>query len=291
MRLRLALPLGVALFAALAAAPAVRAQDAPAQRVVLTDGRVLVGTVVRNGDGTITVTDASGVRTVVPADRVRTQTTMARGAFAQRDPSASRLFIAPTARVIPGGQKRISTFTIMPSFGVGIADRADVSVYATIPVVEGGFVGANAKVSLLQTPGAAVSVGASAGTAYGFDSSDTPFGGTAYLLGTLGNDARSVTAGVFGLYGGSLGDDVSVGDGFGLLLGGDLQVSNRVKLITENMVAIPTGSGNAGTASYHLAGARFFSGGVAGDLALAAVNGDGEFHLIPFPYFGFSYTF
>lgn len=154
------LPLLAALAAlALAGPSAVRAQDVPQQRVVLTDGRVLVGTVVDNGDGTITITDASGVQTVVPADRVRSQAQIAPGAFAQTDPSGSRLFIAPTARVIPGGQKRLSTFTIMPSLGFGLGDRADVSVYATIPVADGGFAGVNGKVILLDAPGTTVAVG------------------------------------------------------------------------------------------------------------------------------------
>lgn len=287
MRLRLAL----ALVAVLAAAPAVRAQDAPRTRVVLTDGRVLVGTVVDNGDGTITVTDASGVRTVVPADRVRSQSAMTRGAFAQTDPAHSRLFIAPTARVIPAGQKRLSTFTIMPSLGVGLGGRADVSAYATIPTGDGGFAGVNGKAALLQTPSTAVAVGGSLGTAYGFDDSDaTPIGGTVYLLGTIGREDLSVTAGVFGLYGGVLGEDVDVGNGAGLLLGGDYQVSNRVKLMTENLLVLPFEDGG-GNASYHLAGARFFSGGVTGDLALAIVQAEGDVQVIPFPYFGFSYTF
>ncbi|MBE2185944.1 MAG: hypothetical protein IAE99_04135 [Rhodothermales bacterium] len=287
MRLRLAL----AFAAALAAAPIARAQDAPNTRVVLTDGRVLVGTVVDNGDGTLTITDRSGVRTVVPADRVRSQTTVAAGAYAQTDPANSRLFIAPTARVIPDGQKRLSTFTIMPSFGVGIGGRADVSIYATIPTGDGGFAGLNGKVALVQTPSTAVAAGASIGTAYGVGGIDeTPFGGTFYLLGTFGSESRSVTAGAFGFYGGALGESLEVGNGMGVLLGGDYQIANRVKLMSENMIAILFESGG-GVGTYHLAGARFFSGGVTGDLAVAIVQGDGEVQVSPIPYFGFSYNF
>ena len=286
MRLRLAL----AFAAALAAAPIARAQDAPNTRVVLTDGRVLVGTVVDNGDGTITVTDRSGVRTVVPADRVRSQTTVAANAYAQTDPSDSRLFIAPTARVIPAGQRRLSTFTFMPSFGVGIGGRADVSAYATIPTGDGGFAGLNGKVAVVQTPSTTVSVGGSIGTAYATGSDATPIGGTFYLLGTFGSESRSVTAGAFGFYGGALGESLDAGNGMGVLLGGDYQIANRVKLMSENMIVIPFESGG-GVGSYHLAGARFFSGGVTGDLALAILQGDGDVTVSPIPYFGFSYNF
>lgn len=284
--------LAASLFAAaLAAAPTVRAQDATNTRVVLTDGRVLVGTVVDNGDGTLTVTEASGVRTVVPTDRVRSQTVVAAGAYAQTDPSNSRLFIAPTAHVIPAGQKRLSTFTLMPSLGVGIGGRADVSVYATIPIAVGGFVGVNGKVAVVQTPSAAVSVGGSIGTAYGIGSVDgTPIGGTVYLLGTFGSEARSFTAGAFGFYGGALGENVDIGNGMGVLLGGGVQISNRAKLMTENMIVIPFESGS-GIGSYHLAGARFFSGGVTGDIALTIVQGEGAVQVSPIPYFGFSYNF
>ena len=208
----------------------------------------------------------------------------------RNDPAGSRMFITPTGTTIPQGQRRLSTFlVVLPSLSMGVTDRVDASIYATIPVSAAGVAGVNVKANVLRAPSLNAAVGVTGAVVYGADR-ETPYGGTVYAVTTFGNDARNVTVGAYGLYGGADGSFEFADGGFGASLSGSVQVSNSLKLMSENVLGIPLDSGGE-VVSAHLLGARFFGENISGDLAFAFGQSDGDFEFSPTPYVGFSYNF
>lgn len=272
--------------------PAAVAQDAPV-RVVLVDGTVITGTVVdANADPVIVVT-AEGIEQRVPQARIREITPLIRGRFTRTDPAATRLFVAPTARTLGQGRGRFSAYTILPSVAYGAADFLDVTAGLSIPAIGDGDVFLVGSAGVKAQPFRQGDAFAAAlGTTIGFPILGGDGGGligTVYGVGTIGPSTGSLTFGAFGFFGGTefSGDGIGFADGFGLLVAGDLQISNAVKLMTENHILI--GSGISGLAS--LTGVRFFGDRITGDLGIPIFIGDGSVQVSPLPYVGFSYAF
>ncbi len=269
------------------------------QRVVLTDGRVLAGTVV-SADANVLVLDVGGLRTEIPRAQIAS-TEPITGRLLDRDPNDTRLFITPTARTLPQGTGRFSNYLIFfPSVAYGFTGRLDGSVAASLPIDGTGFVSANVKYGIAQTAQASFAVGVSAGTAYG-KNVDSGIGGTFYGLATVGSATTSATVGAYGIYTtASTGGDGSfdVGNGFGIAVGLEQQVSNSVKLMSENLFlhVVEDGGGTGGAGAV---GIRFFSGRIAGEVALpvygftTGAGGDATFDFLPspVPFFGLAYNF
>jgi hypothetical protein len=161
----------------------------------------------------------------------------------------------------------------------------------------------NAKARVLSTSNVDVAVGNLVVTPVG-EGTGEGFGGTAYGLVTVGDARQAFTLGAYVAYAGldvssttCSGDvcetetnfDFGVANGAVLMLGGEVQVSNSAKLMTENYLGF--GEGEAG--GIVSGGVRFFSEQIAVDLALArpfdAGNDYGGFPLIP--YLAFAYNF
>ncbi len=260
-------------------------------RVVLTDGRTLVGTVVEVRADAV-VLDVRGVRSEV----LRTQIARVEdpGRFERVDPNGTRLFVSPTARTMPRGGLRVSTaYFVIPNVAYGVTGNLDASVTASIPVDGTGLISGTLKFAPIQREGFALAVGAQAGTVYG-DDFDSGIGGTFYGVGTFGDATRAATVGVYGIYAGSFGsnEEFEVANGAAVVVGGEVQVSNAIKVMTENAFLVPfeEGAGGAGITS---AGIRFFGERLAADVALPLfVFGDGEskFLPVPIPLINISYT-
>lgn len=267
------------------------------QRVVLTDGRTLVGTVVEVRADAV-VLDVRGVRSEV----LRTQIARVEdpGRFDLVDPLGTRLFLTPTARTMPKGSLRLSTvYVVLPNVAYGVTGNLDVSATASIPIVDGGTVSANVKFAPVRTDGLTLAVGASVGTVYGPDVT-SPAAGTFYGVATIGNERRAVTLGAYGLYAGYEGE-LEVGNGVGAVLGGEMQVSNHIKVISENgfFRTFDSSTAEGSTNGLLTAGVRFFSERLAADvsypfLAYEGTPAPGEPALsstgLPFPLVSFSYT-
>ncbi len=288
LRLLPALLLAAPLAGALA--PAATAQTVGArQRLVLRDGTVIVGTVVEVRDATVVI-EGGGVRSEVPRERiVRVEDA---GRFARVDPVGTRLFVTPTARTMPKSSLRLSTaYFFIPNVAYGVTGNLDISATASIPIDGNGIVSATAKFAPVQTSTMALAVGVQVSTIYGSEFSGG-FGGTFYGVGTFGDATQAFTVGAYGVYGGSGNDDFTIGEGVGLVVGGEKQVSNSIKVMTENAFAIPLGDENdpIGITS---AGVRFFSDRLAADVALPLFAYDGStvrLVKIPIPLIGISYT-
>ncbi len=279
----------LAVVAPLAAVPDAHAQTVGArQRLVLSDGSTLVGTVVEVRADAV-VLESRGIRSEVPRSRIARVEAV--GRFDRVDPLGTRLFFTPTARTMPRGSVRISTIYYgIPNVAVGLTGNVDASLSATIPVADGGAVTANLKFAPVQTEGLNIAVGGSAGTLYG-QNTNGGLAGTFYGVATIGDARRAVTLGAYGLYAGYDGD-FEVGKGVALVLGGETQVSNHVKIITENAL-FRSFEDEATTGGVVTGGVRFFSDRLAADISYPFVVFDGEeasTFPIPIPLVSFSYT-
>ncbi|MDT0633040.1 hypothetical protein RQM47_06120 [Rubrivirga sp. S365] len=273
------------------------AQDRPAppeavQRVVLVDGTVLVGRVVEDSADAVVVVAANGVEQRVARDQVAEVTDLLGGRFTRYDPARTRLFFSPTARSLGSGARRFSAYYLFPSLAVGVGDRVDLSVGASIPLVVPGLaatvLNGNVKATLVQREGVAAAVGGS--VLVPISTEGTPgVGGTIYGVVTIGGEAGAVTLGAYGFYATDFSDS-EFGNGTAILIGLERQVSNNIKLVSENYVGLVFEEGGAvgvGT----LTGVRFFGDQLAADVAVAFGVAEGEFSSVPVPYLGLSYTF
>ena len=221
------------------------------------------------------------------------------------DPNGTRLFLSPTARTMPQGQGRLSDYMVFfPSLAYGFTDWFDASLgISLLPGSSSQIVTVNLKAQVYDGETVDIAVGNLFGTPVGEGTGDG-FGGTAYGLATFGDVRRAFTVGTYVAYAGidasstfCDGDvcdtednfDFAVAEGVVLMVGGEVQVSNSSKLITENYFGFAEG-GAGGLAS---AGVRFFSEQIAVDLALFrafdAGNDVGGFPLVP--YVSFAYNF
>ena len=291
-------PARLLVLALLTVAASVSAQQSPAspdapRRVVLVDGTVLVGRVVEDSAEAVVVVADNGVEQRVPRDRVAEVTGLLDGRFTRYDPARTRLFFSPTARSLGAGARRFSAYYIFPSLAVGVSDRIDLSVGATVPLVSSDgaalVFNGNAKATLIQSDGLSAAVGGSALVPIASGEGIPGVGGTVYGLVTVGGEAGAVTFGAYGFYATDFAS-TAFGDGTAVLIGLERQVSDRFKLISENYLAVAFGEGGA-VAGGTLSGVRFFSDQLAADFAVALGAAEGGFTTVPVPYLGLSYTF
>lgn len=221
------------------------------------------------------------------------------------DPNGTRLFLSPTARTMPQGQGRFSDYWVFfPSLAYGFTDWLDASVgVSLVPGSSFQLLTLNAKARVLSTGNVDVAVGNLVVTPVG-EGTGEGFGGTAYGLVTVGSEREAFTVGTYVAYAGldvsetsCSGDvcetesnfDFGVANGVVFMLGGEVQVSNSAKLMTENYLGF--GGGEVGGIGSF--GVRFFSEQIAVDLALSrpfdAGNDTGGWPLIP--YLVFAYNF
>lgn len=222
------------------------------------------------------------------------------------DPNGTRLFLSPTARTMPKGQGRFSDYMVFfPSVAYGFTDWLDASLGVSIlPGSSTQIATFNLKAQVYDSETVDLAVGNLFGTPIGEGTGDG-FGGTAYGLATFGDARRAVTLGAYVAYAGIdasstfCEDDVcdtednfdfAVAEGVVLMLGGELQVSNSVKLMTENYV----GFGDGETGGIVSGGIRFFGDQLAVDLAFFRPfdSSSDDLDGFPFvPYVGFAYNF
>lgn len=239
----------------LAAALPARAQSGALRRVVLTDGSVFVGTIADEAADPLVVITTDGVTRTFDRARVAEITDLIAGRFRRLDPTRTRLLLAPTARTMGGGEARLSLLSyIVPNVTYGVTDRIDISATGFLSFGDGAGVLPllGAKATVIEQDGVQAAIGAStlipiAGGVDGFVV--VPYG-----VVTVGSDVRSLTVAVGGAIAGSFDGPVESADGVVVSVGGEIQVSNSVKLLAESYV--PIGGGAAAFAV--LPGVRFF---------------------------------
>jgi hypothetical protein len=251
-------------------APEIRAAaEGEVQELVLADGSVLFGRVVDAGDPLIFQL-LSGSELRVPHAQVRglrlARGEVVEGEFWNEDPNRTRLFFGPTARSLRGGEGYLAVYEIiMPFLAFGITDNLLISGGTPLIFGEGGSrpFWVAPKVTFLNTGETQAAVGVlamavedeSAGILYGVLSRGSP------------NRALSVGIGY-----GYVNDEIA--DSPAVMLGGELRVARRVKLLTENYF-FPGGEGLVSV------GPRFFGERLSADLGLVMPVGSDDTFVFP----------
>ena len=280
------------LFAAAGASAQVDTTTAAPVRVELTDGSTLIGTIERETDEVVYFRTTSGVEMRLPRDRIKSREKLSGrivdGAYRRYDPNRTRLFFAPTARAIGAERGYVAAYELFfPFLAAGVGDAVSLAGgFSLIPGAEGQLVYAAPKVTFVQTQQTHLAVGVIAGTILGPETGGG-FGGLAFGLGTFGGAEQSVTVGA-GL-GHVAGEQLSETSHPLLLVGGEDQVSNSIKVLTENYIYFADD-----VTIIFSGGIRFFNDTLAADLGLFSSpelirTSGGRFPFLP--WLGFAYNF
>lgn len=256
------------------------------------DGSTLVGHVVAEMADSIRFESLGVVFTVSRAqvqslDTLRVETEPSTAHYGYRDPNRTRLFFAPTGRMLSKGEGYFSdSYILLAGVAAGVtsnftmgggmslipSDNPQNNVFYLTP-----------KVGVVDTPNFALATGALIGFA-GFDvidSRDRSFG-ILYGVGTFGPEDHHLDVGAgWGYAGGKISANPAI------MVGGATRISRRLALLTENYFA-PSVSDN-GLVSY---GMRFLGNDISVDLAFANAVGANTTFLFPgVPYVAFAVKF
>lgn len=254
-----------------ASSPATAPADS-AVEVRLKDGTVLIGRVDSESDTQLVLITRSGARVEIPRAEivtVRNVTLREGGAVWSEDPNVSRLFFSATGRGLPKGEGYISSFWLFfPFVGYGVTDRFTIA--GGTPIIPGAFgelFYIAPKFTLLDRDKTSFSVGT-----LSFFVTDRIASGNAgilYGVGTYGSRDNALTLGAGWFYAQTDGySDISNEPVF--MLGGERRVSRRIKLVSENWLAV-----NPGVDGLISAGFRFIGDRLSADLGFAGFPGSG----------------
>jgi len=289
------------LCAPLAAAQA-PADTTHLERVELTDGSVLVGVVIAETAADLTLRTSAGLEVTVPLAQVRRRTTfegrIEGGRVVVFDPNRTRLLFTPTARPLSAGEGYIAAYQVfVPFVAYGLTDQVSVAGGTVLlPEAFGRVWYVAPKVTFYERADLAIGLGGVGLGAFFNDEAWTAVLG--YGLVTYGSPERSFTAGA-----GAAVAEGGLSTGLILMLGGDLQLSNSIKLVTENYLLPterfvdfdPVTRRSRYETRYEpviSGGIRFFGPRLAADLALLtfpSIIGEVSFPFVP--WVGFAYNF
>lgn len=293
--LRVLLVLIVLVVNSSVAAPEIAAQAVEAStevevvEVELVDGTTVTGTIEYETADEVVLRTVSSVEVRIPIDRIASRRALEGrirdGRLVRADPNRTRLLFAPTARPLGNGKGYLADYQVfMPFVGLGIGDYVSMAGgVSLVPGLSSQLVYAAPKVTVIDRPEASVAAGVIGAMPLG-TATGSGYGGFGFGIGTFGAPKRSVTLGAgFGFVS---DDGESSTSALMLLLGGELQVSDHVKLLSENYVYV-----EEATNPILSGGVRFFNDTLAADLGFFTTPdafGDG----FPFiPWVGFAYNF
>jgi hypothetical protein len=229
------------------------------KKVVLRDGTTLNGIMHRAQGDTLFMQTASGLQVPVPDLQIVEATALhgeiREGEFFRRDPNNTRLLVGPTGRGLQAGRGYFADyFLFFPTLAVGVTNNLALSGGVSIvPGASSQLAYFGPKLSFPVSSQVALSTG----LLYVVIPEETKDVTLTYAVGTFGNHRNSVTLGT------ALPVITEEEVNPILLFGGEAQVSNSAKLITENWFF----TGNETTFLFS-GGVRFFNDRLAVDLAL-----------------------
>ena len=253
-------------------------------KFILKDGGTIFGVLEAGPKDSIMIALDSGTRVMIPEKSIAKveviEAWMSERGFTRADPNGSRLFFSPTGRPVRGGHGYFAVYELFfPYLAFGIAD---------IVTISGG-------ISLV--PGSSdqvVYLGPKITVPFGSDDFALAFGGH-YLNSTMGaGDGIGILYGVATV--GKPTAALTAGLGYGyaegkfsnsplLMLGGELQISNSTKLISENL--FPIGQ----DFSLLSLGVRFFGESLSTDFGMYFPITEDTDGLSFLPWLGFTYVF
>ncbi len=256
-------------------------------RVTLSDGSAFVGTIVSSTPDSLIFQTGSGITMTLPRSAVtrieRLRGSIEEGVYRRVDPNGSRLLFGPTARPLRAGEGYFAAYEIFFTYAaVGIANFVSLGGGMTIvPGASNQIFYLSPKLAL-TTPDEMISGAVGAFYMNALSSSSDGLG-IVYGMGTYGSPRAGLTLGLgYGYSEGEFSSNPVV------LVGGEAQLSDSFKLITENW--FPVGS-DFSILSF---GFRFFGDNLAADLGFfyPMHDGSGISGGFPFiPWLGFAYNF
>lgn len=258
------------------------ADSAELQILTLRGGSTLIGRITAIGTDSLTI-DASVGRVSLPIASVTEAKTVSADRMREGDywfpnPNATRLFFAPSARMLERGDGYVSDYEVFfPGAAYGVTDNVSIgggmSLFPTgidqqlfyfTPKI-GGEVRENVNLALGALVVGGIPDEATVGIVYG--------------VGTFGPPDASITAGLgYGFAGTTVARNPVA------MIGGEFRVARNLALVTENYI-IPNTHANP-LYSY---GVRLMGEKMTVDLALFNVSGEGSG--IGFPYVDFVFKF
>jgi hypothetical protein len=252
------------------------------QRITLTDGTQVVGSIVAVTDSTIQFESSFGTTTIRRAHIVRVREenagSMRNGRYFFANPNTTRLLFAPTGRMLDRGEGYFADHWIFfPSINLGLTRRftlgGGITVFPGIALAD-QIMYLTPKIGVVQGPTFNFAAGAFVGSfpsADFFDEGGRSSAGVLYGVGTWGRPDASFSAGMgYGYFEGELANRPV------FTFGGEFRTAPRVSFVTENWL-FPGGSG------LWTAGLRMFGPGVSVDFAaLGSFDGTEAFCCAPF---------
>lgn len=248
-------------------------------RITLNDDSELLGKIKSESDNLIFFITNAGLELSLDKKMIKEQKVIRgewRGdTFLRADPNRTRLLFAPTGRTLSAGEGYFSAYEIFfPFLAVGITDFITLAGGVTlIPGAEQQIIYLAPKVRVLHLE----NFDLSGGVLY-CHIEDENFG-ILYGVTSYGTSRASLTLGLgWGFVNGETADNPA------LMIGGEIQVSNSVKILTENW-KFPDAEDLL--VSFAI---RFFGEHLAADFGLLTTTG--EKSGFPFlPWIGFAYNF
>ena len=205
------------------------------------DGSASVGRIVSIGDDEIAFETDLGVLRI-PISKIKNIKTVPASSIQKGEiwfpnPNATRLFFAPTGRMLKQGKGYFSDYYLFfPGFAYGLTDR--VTLGGGLSIIPGLDLNkqlfyVTPKVGLVQKEFFHLAAGALLVRVPGDDAWDDDSVGVGIMYGvaTFGTPDASLTAGLgYGFEGGNLADRPMV------VLGGEKRLTRRLALVTENWI-------------------------------------------------------
>jgi hypothetical protein len=256
------------------------------------DGSLFVGRLIRATVDSVYFVSAGGPvtipRSIVVELRQIGRGAMREGVYWASNPNDTRLFIAPTGRMLAKGEGYFSdTYLLLLLFAGGLTSRftlgGGLSIVPSDDFFRNNIYYVTPKVGIVQSPNVNVAAGGFFGFA-GWDiSGDEDIGsfGILYGVATFGSSDAHLTVGSGLGYGGG-----EVADRPIFMLGGEKRMTRRTSFVTENYL-LPGESSAA--ISY---GIRFFGEKLSVDLAFWNAFGEDLDPIFPgIPYLAFAFKF
>lgn len=253
-------------------------------KITLTDNSVLIGKILSQSDSITVFKSSSGLMVEIKPELIKEteylKGEIQDGKYVRYDPSSSRLFFSPTARTPKAGSGYFSVYELLfPFFSISATDFLMLNGgMSVVPGASEQIIFIAPKIRFFNSDNFC----AAGGILYINIPDDVDDAFLGYGVITLGTQRAGFTVG----YGSNISGD-SDGDLTGLIiLGGDVQLSNSIKLISENYIPV----GPEDTSIIYSFGLRFFGDNLSADLGFFGVTEETEGW--PFlPWVGFTYNF
>ena len=257
------------------------------QILTLKDGSNLIGRIIEVGEHEIEFKSDVGIL-AISIEKIKKitevpESLIKKGKYWFPNPNATRLFFAPTARMLKKGEGYLADYYLFfPMVAYGITDN--ISLGGGMSIFPGGGLDKQMfyftpKVGLKATENINFAAGALLVKIPDFDNDDSPLVGILYGVGTIGTPELSITAGLgYGFVGRDFAEKPMV------MVGGEARLSRRLSFVTENWIFPGV---DQPLISY---GLRLFGEKLSVDLGL--INTIGEDMIFPgLPYIDFVFNF